>query len=635
MTSYALEQETPLVMELEPPVDLDQLGARSTWQQTLLTVIEHFAGAVLAINVLVVFASVIFRYFLHTPLDWAEEVASGLMGLLIFLGAGSVLGRGQHIGLDFFVAMFPLNWRAAIQQLGAWLTVALCLGFMLSTVDLLVDTWEQTTSFGFPQYMFTLPVLIGCVVMAVFSISNAMSLKGSERWPMFILCATLVGIAAGWNALSPSTPIPPIAFLSIGFVGCLLLGMPIAFAIALAALLYFLSDPSLTMLTFSQQIIAGANHFVLLAIPFFVLAGLTMEANGMSTRLIELLLRLLGRYRGGLSLITIISTALFSGVSGSKLADVAAVGGIIVPAVRRTDQDPNEAAGLLACTAIMSETIPPCVNMIIFGFVASISIGGLFMAGIVPAVLLAVGLASLAVYFGKRVDVSKAVEVKRSLPRLIGGSLVALFMIMMIGKGVTAGVATSTEISAFAVLYALIVGGLTFRELTLKSIVQLFVRSASMTGVILFIVAAASSLSYALTIERIPNQLAEVMISLGHQFGANVFMVISALIMMLFGMILEGAPALILFGPLLTPIATQLGVNPLQFGTVMVVAMGLGFFAPPLGLGLFATCAITGTEVKNVARPMMKYLAVLLLGLLCLIFVPSFSLWLPHMFGFK
>ena len=184
----------------------------------------------------------------------------------------------------------------------------------------------------------------------------------------------------------------------------------------------------------------------------------------------------------------ITATAFFSGVSGSKLADIAAVGGILMPAVRRTKQDPNEAAGLLASTAVMAETIPPCINMIIMGFVANISIGGLFLAGIVPAGVLAVALAAVASTSGRASIPSEAFEKQTPLIRLIGGAMVGLLMVLMIGKGVTSGVATSTEVSAFAVVYALIVGGLAFRELTMRSIVRLFVRSASMTGSILLIV---------------------------------------------------------------------------------------------------------------------------------------------------
>jgi len=518
-------------------------------------------------------------------------------------------------------------------QVGAWLTAMMCVGFALSTYELIVDSEGQTTPFGFQQVYLLYPVLFGSLVMSLFSVSNALKGGRTSRWVTLAACTLFAAANYYWNLSQPELAVPPIVYLVVSFFGCIVIGIPIAFAIALSAMLYFLFEPSLPMLIYSQQVVAGANHFVLLAIPFFVLAGLTMEANGMSTRLIELLLRVFGRFRGGLNLITIIATTLFSGVSGSKLADIAAVGGIIVPAVRRTKQDPNDAAGLLACTAIMSETIPPCVNMIIFGFVASISIGGLFMAGVVPAIILAISLSIVAVIYGKRIDPKDAITTQRTLVRLIGGSMVALAMIVMIGKGVTSGVATSTEISAFAVIYALLVGGLAFRELTFKKVVHLFVKSASMTGVILFIVAAASSLSYALTIERIPHALATVLIDMGQHYGAITFVLLSALIMIVFGMVLEGAPALILFGPLLTPIATQLGVNPLQFGTVMVIAMGLGFFAPPLGLGLFATCAITGTRVQDVVRPMLKYLAVLLAGLVLLIFVPEFSLWLPRLLG--
>ncbi|KAF1018650.1 MAG: C4-dicarboxylate TRAP transporter large permease protein DctM [Paracidovorax wautersii] len=621
------------VIDVQVPLATPAPGLARKFNDSVLFVIEHLAGAILAVDVLVVFASVFYRYALHTPLEWAEEVASGLMTAIIFLGAASVLGRNQHVGIDFFLRRFPASWRPALVQLGAWLTAFMCVGFMVATYELIIDSDGQTTPFGFQQVYLLYPVLLGALLMSAFALANAWRGQPRTRWLTLLACLAVAGANLAWNAAWPELAVPPIAYLVLSFFGCILIGVPIAFAIALASMLYFLFEPTLPMLIYSQQVVAGANHFVLLAIPFFVLAGLAMEANGMSARLIELLLRLFGRWRGGLSLITIISTTLFSGVSGSKLADVAAVGGIIVPAVRKTRQDPNDAAGLLACTAIMSETIPPCVNMIIFGFVASISIGGLFMAGVVPAIFLALCLSVVAVIFGRRIDPRDAIPSPRSLPRLIGGSLVALAMIVMIGKGVASGVATSTEISAFAVIYALLVGGAAFRELTWRKVVRLLVKSASMTGTILFIVAAASSLSYALTIERIPHAMATVLVDLGQHYGAITFVLLSALIMIVFGMVLEGAPALILFGPLLTPIATQLGVNPLQFGTVMVIAMGLGFFAPPLGLGLFATCAITGTQIQDVVRPMLKYLLVLLAGLLMLIFVPEFSLWLPRQLG--
>ena len=614
-----------------PAFDLTHRAGR--WLAWLMRTTEYVAGAVLAIDVLVVFVSVIYRYFLHDPFDWAEEVARALMVVQVFFGAATVLARSQHVGVDLFRGLLPARWQPALIQLGSWVIVGVSGSLFASSCELLVDSYKMTTSIGLPQWIYVYPVAIGSLFMTAFGLANALNGPARVVWGTLALGAVVVAAVCAWNTLLPAQAIPPWALLTAGFIGGMLLGMPIAFVLALSSLVFFMADPSLPMLVYSQQVMAGTDHYVLLAIPFFVLAGLLMESNGMSSRLIELLLRMFGRLRGGLGLITITATAFFSGVSGSKLADIAAVGGIIMPAVRRTKQDPNETAGLLACTAVMAETIPPCINMIIMGFVANISIAGLFMAGLVPAAVLAVSLAAVTIYVGTRINPDDAFESRTPMLRLIGGAFIAFVMVAMIGKGVTSGVATSTEVSAFAVMYALVVGWLAFRELTVRSVAQLFVRSAAMAGGILFIIAAASSLSFALTIQQIPQYLSGFMIGFAHSYGSTMFVLLSVIIMIVFGAVLEGAPALIIFGPLLTPIAAQLGVHPLHFGTVMVIAMGLGLFAPPVGLGLFATCAITGTRMQDVARPMLKYLAILFVTLVLLVLVPAFSLWLPARMG--
>jgi tripartite ATP-independent transporter DctM subunit len=615
------------------PVPFRNAGRAGRALTGLLHTFEYLSGFILALDVVVVFVAVIYRYFLHDPVDWAEEIARALMVMQVFFGAATVLGRERHVGIDSIRGLLPGAWQPALIQLCYWIIVGVSLALFLSSCELFSDSRGQTTSFGLPQIILVLPVVIGSFVMTLFGIVNALAGPRSTVWKTFAAVVALSLAIWAWNAMLPAYAIRPWFLLFAGFFGGLIMGVPIAFVLAFSSLLFFLSDPSLPMLVYAQTILAGMDHFVLLAIPFFVLAGLVMEVNGMSSRLIELLLRVFGRMRGGLNIIMITATAFFSGISGSKLADIAAVGGIMMPAVRRTKQDANEAAGLLAATAVMAETIPPCVNMIILGFVANISIGGLFMAGLVPAGALALSLAVVAIYFGKRINPDDAFDVRTPMIKLLGGALVGLVMILMIGKGVTSGVATSTEVSAFAVIYAFVVGGLAFRELTWQSVLKLFLQSGSITGSILFIVAAASSVSYALTILQIPQYLSSAMIALGHEFGSSIFVAVSVLLMILFGAVLEGAPALIIFGPLLAPIAIKLGVHPLHFGTVVVIAMGLGLFSPPIGLGLFATCAITGTKLENVWRPMMKYLLVLFVVLMVLVFVPTFSLWLPARLG--
>jgi tripartite ATP-independent transporter DctM subunit len=207
-------------------------------------------------------------------------------------------------------------------------------------------------------------------------------------------------------------------------------------------------------------------------------------------------------------------------------------------------------------------------------------------------------------------------------------------MVMMIGKGVVSGIATSTEISAFAVIYALVVGWAAFRELTWAAVIKLFVDTATLAGTLLFIVAAATSVAFAMTIELIPQRLAAALIELGQVHGIWLFVLLSIVLLIVFGAVLEGAPALIIFGPILVPIAQQLGMDPIHYASVLIIAMGLGLFAPPIGLGLYATCVVCGVQMRDVIQPMKKYLAVLFIALVLIAFFPGLTLWLPRKFGY-
>ncbi len=614
-------------------VHVNPHAAREPLFPRVQAVVEAFAAAVLAVDVLVVFTSVIYRYFLHDPLEWSEEVARALMVTLVFIGAAAALGRARHVGMDSVRGVLPASWQPYVIRGCDWVIAIVALGLTWTSFLLLRESTNQTTPTGLPQAIFVTPVLVGSAVLALFGFSHAISKLGRHAILSGVVVAIALAALFAVSQFAPEMAPTPIKVMLVAFLFCLAAGVPIAFALCFGALLFFLLEPRLPIVIYAQQIAAGVDHFVLLAVPFFVLAGLIMEVNGMSSRLIELLLRWFGRLRGGLNLIMVLAMAFFSGISGSKLADVAAVGGILMPAVRKTRQDANEATGLLAATAIMAETIPPCVNMIILGFVASLSIGGLFLAGIVPAIVMAAALAAVAVWRGKKVDVSRVFDQPRPLLKLLGGALVGVIMIAMIGKGVVSGVATSTEISAFAVVYAVVVGWLAFRELTWRSLYKLFVDSATLAGMILFIVASASGVGYSLTFEQIPHALADLMVSLAHTYGTWLFMVISVAALIVFGAVLEGAPALIIFGPLLTPIAVQLGYHPLHFGIVLVIAMGIGLFSPPFGLGMYATCTIAQTRLQDVVKPYLRYVVVLLVTLVVLIVWPALTLWLPRHYG--
>jgi tripartite ATP-independent transporter DctM subunit len=281
----------------------------------------------------------------------------------------------------------------------------------------------------------------------------------------------------------------------------------------------------------------------------------------------------------------------------------------------------------------MAETIPPCINLIILGFVANLSIGGLFVAGLLPAGLMALALIAVAIAFGSRAQaITDEVRVRSS--QLWGGATVTIGLITIIFVGFKSGFATATEISAFAALYALAVGGIAFRELGWRAAVQSMVLAATRSGLVLFIVAAAQSLAFVLTLQQVPHLLGDLLIGLSQTSGTWLFMLLSIGILIVMGSVLEGAAALIIFGPLLVPVAAKLGIEPLHFGVVLVIAMGIGLFAPPLGLGLYGACLIGNVPIEQTVKPIMGYLGLLFLCLLVIAFVPGITMWLPHAFGY-
>jgi tripartite ATP-independent transporter DctM subunit len=601
----------------------------------LLLFVDGAAALLLAADLAVVIGSVLLRYLFNAPVEWSDDVARGLMVALSFFGAAAALARGENAGVAFFADRLPSPVRRRVDAVGSLLVLvtAACVAFNALALGGL--TTGQTTGSGLPLELTFYPMGVGALCMSIFALDHFRRHAWRDISVAVVCVALAIGVYMAWQAILPETVPAPGVLMLIGFVVCLVGGMPIGFALALAALIFVFVEGSLPGVIFAQQMARGIDNFVLLAIPFFILVGYLMEANGMSVRLIELLERLVGRMRGGLNVVMVLSMVIFSGISGSKMADVAAVGSVLIPAARRSRQNPGGAVALLAASAVMAETIPPCINLIILGFVANLSIGGLFVAGLLPAGLMALALIVVAILFGASSgQVKLEVGARTPMRQLWGGAAVTIGLIVMIFGGFKTGFATATEISAFAALYALVIGGVVFRELGPRAAARSFVQSATRSGLVLFIVAAAQALAFVLTLQQIPHALAQFMVGLSHSSGSWLFMLLSILILIVMGSVLEGAAALIIFGPLLVPVAAQLGIAPLHFGVVLVIAMGIGLFAPPLGLGLYGACLIGGVPIEVTVKPMLGYLGLLFLCLLVIAFVPGITLWLPHALGY-
>ena len=600
----------------------------------LLLLSDAIAAILLAADLLVVCSSVGLRYWFNAPVEWADDVARGLMVGSSFFGAASALARAENPGVRFFIDKLPAGARAVTDSVGALLVALIAFYVAFNAIKLGGLTSGQTTGSGLPLELTFYPMGVGALFMTIFALDIYRARPIRDMALGIIVTALIAGLYVAWDALSPATMPASGTLMLVGFFVTLFGGLPIGFALALAALVFIWVEGTLPGVIFAQQMARGIDNFVLLAIPFFILVGYLMEANGMSVRLIELLQRAVGRMRGGLNVVMVTSMVLFSGISGSKMADVAAVGSVLIPAARRSRQNPGGAVALLAASAVMAETIPPCINLIILGFVANLSIGGLFVAGLLPSALMALVLIAVSIIFGKRPTSTEEIEPQVPVSGLWSGAIASFGLIFMIFIGFKTGFATATEISAFAAAYAILVGSLVFRELSLKAAAHSFVQAATRAGLVLFIVAAAQSLAFTLTLQQVPHAVGDFMLGLSKTSGVWLFMLLAILVLIVMGSVLEGAAALIIFGPLLLPVAVQLGIDPLHFGVVLVIAMGIGLFAPPLGLGLYGACLIGNVPIERTVKPIMGYLGLLMLCLLVIAFVPSISTALPRAFGY-
>jgi tripartite ATP-independent transporter DctM subunit len=610
------------------------LGGRHGSITLLLRLSDATAAILLAADLLVVCVSVLLRFLFNAPVEWSDDVARGLMVGSAFFGAASALARGENVGVSFFRDLLPARLRALVDSVCAWLVVLISAYVAFNALKLGGLTAGQTTGSGLPLELTFYPMGVGALFMTVFALDHlrAQSLSALARGLAAIIVVT--GLYLAWDHLWPASVPSSGTLMLIGFFATLFGGLPIGFALALAALIFIWVEGTLPGVIFAQQMARGIDNFVLLAIPFFILVGYLMEANGMSVRLIELLQRAVGRMRGGLNVVMVTSMVLFSGISGSKMADVAAVGSVLIPAARRSRQNPGGAVALLAASAVMAETIPPCINLIILGFVANLSIGGLFIAGLLPAALMALVLIAVSIVFGRQPAGNEDVEPQIPVSGLWTGAIASFGLIFMIFAGFKTGFATATEISAFAAAYAILVGSVVFGELGWKSAAHSFVQAATRAGLVLFIVAAAQSLAFTLTLQQVPHAVGDFMLSLSRTSGVWLFILLAIAVLIVMGSVLEGAAALIIFGPLLLPVAVQLGIDPLHFGVVLVIAMGIGLFAPPLGLGLYGACLIGNVPIEQTVKPIMGYLGLLLLCLLVIAFVPWLSTALPRAFGY-
>jgi tripartite ATP-independent transporter DctM subunit len=594
-----------------------------------LTVLVGVPAAILvAAEIGVLFAGIVARALFDRPLIWSDELASILFLWLAMLGATIAMQRGEHMRMTALVNRMPTSLQRFFDALAiaAGLLFLLIIAlpswnWALNEVDITTPALEISNAWraaAFPT---------GVVLMALFSL-----LRLAERTSILhaVLALGLVAlIAGGFWMMGPTFKSLGNLNLLIFFVGivaiCVFAAVPIAFCFALATFGYIALTTRVPVTVLVGRMDEGMSHIILLAVPLFVFLGLLFELTGMARALVRFLSSLLGHVRGGLSYVLIGGMYLVSGISGSKAADMAAIAPALFPEMKQRGAQPGDLAALLAATGAQTETIPPSIVLITIGSVTGVSISALFTGGLLPGVVLAIGLIFIVSRRYRKDDLS---HVRRAtVPEILKSFLIALPALALpfvIRYCVVTGIATATEVSTIGIVYCVAVGATLYRPMDWRRLGPIFVDTACLSGAILIIIGAASGMAWGLTQSGFSHTLANAMKSLpGGSIG---FMGVSIVAFIVLGSVLEGIPAIVLFGPLLFPIARVVGIHEVHYAMVIVLAMGLGLFAPPFGVGFYAACAIGKVNPAEAMRPIWAYMLALVVGLVVVAAIPWISI---------
>jgi tripartite ATP-independent transporter DctM subunit len=597
---------------------------------------EALVVAALLSELCLVLANVVARTVFNTSFLWADEMARLALAILAFIGGAVAYRRREHAFVRVVINAFPKRVHEACLALADVVVLFVALLTGLVSIDFLASGWsERTPILQIPAATIALPLPVGMALLALYAAAHLWREHRALAWRIAAGLAIALGVASATRAawMPWFAGDAAITATLLMFLVAILAGIPVGFVLLLSTTAYMWITGTASLVVLPQSMVNGTGNFILLAVPFFILAGLVMERGGISVRLVRFIRVLVGHVRGGLLQVAVASMYIVSGLSGSKPADVAAVGTVMRDELR-DEHGAAEGAAVLAASAVMGETVPPSIAMLIVGSITSVSVAGMFIGGLIPAAVMALGLVALIYWRARRSGIAPAPRASgQAMLRAAAAAFLPLLMPGMLLAGILLGLATPTEVAAFAVIYGLALSVLVYREMDLRSFVRTVIDTAALTGVLLFIFAAASGFSWTLTVAYLPQRLVALLHSVGD--SKAIFMLGSIALLIVVGVLLEGLPSLNVLAPLLLPIAGKLGLSELHYALVLIIAMGVGGFMPLAGVGFYVCCAIMRSNIEAASRAMLPYLAMVLLGLLVVAFVPWFALFLPHYFGFR
>jgi tripartite ATP-independent transporter DctM subunit len=592
------------------------------------TFLEYVAAGLVLAEVAILFSGIVARYVLRTPLIWSDELASILFLWLAMIGAAIAIRLNEHMRMTACVARLDGAYRDAFELVAT----AASLAFLALTIApaceyAISESFITTPALGIPNSWRVAALPVGILFMLYLGLVRLF--KQSSLVSIAIVLVVSVAILLAANAIGTNMRSLGQWNLLIFFVGVVAVtifaGVPIAFSFGLATFGYLALATHLPTIVMIGRIDEGMSHIILLAVPLFIFLGVLMEMTGMAHALVRFLVSILGHVRGGLTYTLIGAMYLVSGISGSKAADMAAVAPVLFPEMKARGAKPGDLVALLSATGAQTETIPPSLVLITVGSVTGVSIAALFTGGLLPGVILGATL-SVVVWFRYRKE--DLIGVKRASGREVFKSLMialpALFLPFVIRAAVLEGIATATEVSTIGIIYSIFVGLFVYRQFPWRRLKPMLVQTAELSGAILIIIGVATSMAWALTQSGFSTKLAEIMSSLPG--GSHSFIAVSLVAFIILGSVLEGIPAIVLLGPLLFPVANQLGIHEVHYAMVVILAMGIGLFAPPFGVGYYVACAIGRVDPTEGIGPIWGYMLALLGGLVLIAAFPWLSI---------
>jgi tripartite ATP-independent transporter DctM subunit len=585
------------------------------------------AAILLLVEFGLLLTGVVARYAFHRPLFWIDELATTLFLWLNMLGAAIALRRNEHMRLTAFV-------RRASPTARAWIDTVVLV--MIATF-ILQMLWP-TVQFVQSEAAITMPALDVSAAYSVAALLAGMllmliiALVRLARFASFRKCAITVLLVGGVCLLAIIAK-PLLGRLGnlnliLFFVVCVGVfvssSVPIAFGFGVATLSYLALTTQMPLQVVVGRMTEGMSTLVLLAVPLFVLLGLLIDMAGITQALIDFIAALIGHVRGGLGYVLLIAMYFVSGISGAKAADMAAVAPVLFPEMKRRGWQPGELVGMLSASGAMGETIPPSLVVIIIGSVTGVSIAALFTGGLLPAAVAAISMAAIVfVRSGQDREQGAARPTAAAILRKFFIAVPALLLPFLVLGAVIGGIATATEVSTIGIAYAVLIGLFIYRRFEWRRVYPMLVETASLSGAILLIIATATAMAWALTQSGFSQALVRMMADVpGGRWG---FLTVTAFAFVILGSFLEGIPSVVLFGPLLFPVSRVMGVHDVHYAMVMILAMGVGLFSPPFGVGFYAACAIGKVSPDEAMWRVFPYMAAVLAALIIVTAIPWLS----------